>query len=230
MLPAGFALLLSAVAFLQATAFRSDLADRVLESGRVVLAPEAIPVSREDPGLDGSLSNLEDGDPETAAVVAYPANHPEKTHFLIDLALTHWPGINGGPPRARVPVAIVVRNGLCTNCDRSRFEDYSRVRRAEFSILYRHANRIDEDYEIPPVREVWTRTITLPDSPDPFSIFPDLSPPPASNGWGDHMDYIILRIRVETVYPGNRFPGRLALAEVTWKDRALDPEEAPAHE
>lgn len=218
--PAALALL-SAV---QAWGYAPDLPARTLASGRIILSPGEFYRSPDDPARDGRASNAGDGDAERAAVVPFPAAHPEGTWFLIDLALSHWPGRTpGAPPESRTPRSIQIWNGPCERCAAHEFQRYSRIKRARMEFLVRRANNVDQEYVIPQAVPVWIREIALLDQPGPQTILLDGVPPAApSSGWPENMNYLILKITVLETYPGAVFSDRVALAETLYSDRGQD--------
>jgi hypothetical protein len=218
--PAALALLSA----FQAWGYAQNLPARTLASGRIILSPGEFYRSPDDPARDGRASNAGDGDPERAAVVPFPAAHPEGTWFLIDLALSHWPArTRGAAPESRTPHSITIWNGPCSRCTRTEFQRYSRIKRARVEFLVRRANNVDEEYVIPQAVPVWIREIALLDQPGPQTIPLDGVPPGGpSSGWPENMNYLILKITVLETYPGAVFSDRVALAETLYSDRGQD--------
>ncbi len=214
----------AAVGFLsafQAWGYAPELPARTLASGRIILAPGEFYRAADDPRRDGRAANAGDGDLERAALVPFPAAHPEGTWWLIDLALSHWPArAPGAPPEIRTPHAITLWNGPCTRCPRDEFRRYARIKRARAELLVRRANNVDQEYVIPQAVPIWIREIVLLDQPGPQTIRLDGVPPGApSSGWPENMNYLILKITVLETYPGAVFSDRVALAETLYADR-----------
>ncbi|MCR9143105.1 MAG: hypothetical protein NXI24_12700 [bacterium] len=219
--PGLLALGLGVVALFQATAYSANLAGYALFRGRIVLSSGDFVFPDDDPRVNGGASAVLDGDPERAAILRFPADHPHGTFLLIDTALSHSPGDKSTTqPAARKPIALRIYNGVCLGCDRESFEKYGRIKRARIEILNRRANNPDEEFVIPDARPVFERFVDFPDAPGPIEIsLGDLPDPPPSAGWPDQMQYIITHIQVLDVYPGARFPDRFGLAEVVYIDR-----------
>lgn len=241
--PTCFVLGLAGVSYAQATGYADQLADYVLFRGRIVLSSGDLVYPTGDPTRNGAAAAVLDGDPESPAILSFPATHPHGTFLLIDTALTHSPAgfiaaipddlssgetsrtanptITAKQPASRQPVALKIYNGACHACDRNDFQRYGRIKRARIEILHRRANNPDEEFLIPRARPIWERTVDFPDASGPLSIsLADLPTPPSSQAWPEQMQYIITHIQVLEIYPGTDFPDRFALGEVVYQDRA----------
>ncbi len=211
---------LLSLSWLQYSLSRTNLVEKTLQYGRIVLSSGEVLYPPDDPERDGSASHVLDRDPDSPAILSYPHPPPEGTHLLIDLALTHFPGEQeGSPPRIRRARELLLYNGPCVECDASHFRSFSRIKQARVEILYRRANNPDAEFLIPPAHPVWSKTLTLPDRPGPFSLsLREIPPPPSSPAYPEGVSYIIAKITILSVYPGERFPGRVALGEVLYSD------------
>ncbi|MEQ9365996.1 MAG: hypothetical protein RIF32_17265 [Leptospirales bacterium] len=219
---------LTGVALFQATGYAERLADYALFRGRIVLSSGDLVFPADDPGTNGEAAAVLDGDPDRAAILRFPAEHPHGTFLLIDTALTHSPGTTAeAPPRPRRAVSLRIFNGVCLRCDPKRFTEYGRIKRARLEILYRRANNPDEEFVIPEARPVLERVLEFPDRPGGFTVsLEDLPAPPPSSGWPENMSYMITHIQVLEIYPGTRFADRFAVGEVVYRDRPA-PDGAP---
>ncbi len=223
LLPALLAFGLLLVGLLQSTAYQDDLAGYALFRGRIVLSSGDLVYPDDDPESNGAAARVLDSDPDRPAILRFPAAHPHGTFLLIDTALTHSPAGSDAehshaPPRSAL--ALEIYNGACRICAPERFRAYGRIKRARVQLLYRRANNPDEEFVIPQARPVFERIITLPDEPGPFSVSLRALPPEApSPGWPDGMQYMITRLEILEVYPGEVFADRFALGEIVYVDR-----------
>lgn len=208
---------------------QQDLPTRVLESGRIVLLPGQNTIYTGDPSAFGQATHIMDSNTETAALVAYPGNHPEGAHLLIDLALSHWPTTDG--MQARKPVEIILFNGACQRCTISEFHRYARARRIRVQFLARRANNMDAEFIIPPAHALFTTEITLTDKPGPQHISLPIPAASPSRYWPENMRYYILKLTILDTYTRETLhPDRVALAEVVYVDRpAADNERKTDH-
>jgi len=192
----------------------------VLGAGLLVWSPGEYIYHGSDPRVNGASKNAVDRNPETAAIQPYPAPHPEGSHWIIDCGLSHWPpAAPGQKPRPRRPDHILIYNGPCTSCSPRKFRAYGRIRRARLEILYRKANNPDKDFKHEPSLRVLTLRKEFPDAPGPVKIPLPLPAAGPSPGFPVGMIYIRAKITVESAYPGEKFPDRVALAEFRYADR-----------
>ena len=209
----------AAGAFLLQHRFRADLSPTTLRDGRIVLTPGEFIFHPSDPRRNGSALNIQDGKLHTAAVIPYPARHPQGTWFLIDVALSHWPpGAPGESPRVRKPGALILHNGICADCPIREFKAYGRIRRTRIELLARRANNPDKEFKHERWNVIYSRTLELPDRPGPFRVELPLPPAAASPGYPRNVFFLACKITVLSVHPGSRFPDRVALAEFTYVD------------
>ena len=216
---AAFALALATIAVYQSRGYASDLASYVLFRGRIVLSSGDLVFAPDDPEENGAASHVLDGDVNSPAILAFPAQHPHGTFLLIDTALSHWPG---EPPQARRPLQLEIYNGACgPDCDPRRFHRYGRMRNVTLQLLARRANNPDEEFVIPQAHPIWERSLELPDRPGPIVVpLSDAPAAPPATAWPENMSYWIVRGQVHTIYPGQVFADRFALAEVRYSDAA----------
>lgn len=196
-----------------------DLARTSIRGGRIVLSSGDISRTALLPGVIGTAPAALDSNRENPALLRHPSGHPEGTYLLMDLALSHWP--SASEPLKRKPVSVTIYNGPCSNCTEQRFRSVSRIRRGRLEILYRRANNPDVEFLIPEARIVYSTEFTLPDSPDPvvIPIFPPL--PDESPGYPEKMNYIIGKLIVLGIYPGEIERGIVAVGEVVYNDSPL---------
>jgi len=189
-----------------------------LERGRLIFTPGEFVYPPDDPGKNGQANNIHDCDPETAAVIPYPAVPPEGSYILMDLALSHYPGANGDRPRARKSALLRFYNGACTNCTEDKFQSYPRIKRARIEILKRRANDPDVEYVHPPVEKVLEWEQTFPDRPGPFDMALHLPPWPESARYPENVSNILVKLTVLEIYPGTKFNDRVAITEMEYAD------------
>ncbi len=194
----------------------SDLKSSVLHRGRIVLSSGDIHFGPDS--FAGDADNIFDGDLNSPALLRHPSGNPEGTYLLADLALTHWPGRKGDVPRIRKTRGLVIYNGPCHDCSRSVFTRYSRIKKARIEILYRRANDPDREFIIPPAHIVYTKEIELRDTDTPAFIELPVPTPPHSNYYPENVSYIIGKIIVEQVFPGEVYPGIISVAEIKYID------------
>ena len=196
-----------------------DLAANTLFRGRIILGTEIFNYDSRDPNRTGNLKNIQDGDLDSAVILAYPSRHPEGAHLLIDTALSHWPPDNkSSSPRTRVPRKIIVYNGPCTNCERSEFRSYSRIKRARIEFLVRQANDPDQEFLHEKTLPLLILEKNFEDRPGPQTIEFNSLTFKESSGYPDQVFYIVLKVSILDVYPGSEFPNRAALSELTYMD------------
>lgn len=185
------ALLLLIVSAYQAFSFRNNLERDTLKKGRIVLSTGDEATFDAAKNREGSARLILDGDPGTCANLYFPSNHPEGTHLIAELALTHDPG---NPPESRKLRGIKFLNG-CTDTGNDR------IKKLEISILLRRANDPDVEKIIPEPVEMLRETVEIPDRSVVWIPF-DVAPFPASPGYPDHVSLVIAKIRIlETYHP-----------------------------
>ncbi len=218
--PAGAAALLLMFSLLQALGYRADLPAYILAHGRIVLSSGDFVFPQDDAQQNGSARRVQDGRGATAAILRFPADHPHGTFLLLDTALTHSPAKQTGASRVRRPEALLFYSGPCVRCEAGEFRRYARLKRVRIDLLHRRANNPDEVFVIPDARPVYSLEVTLEDRPGPQRIALNNAPTPApAADWPAGMHYIITRLQILEVYPGQEFTDRFALTEVVYSDR-----------
>lgn len=217
------ALVVLGVTIFQVLTSRHNLPTETLKRGRIVIVsgtPKEVSAPLKG---DGSPSRLLDGNLEEAALLENPTRHPEGLFFLSDLALSHWPPEKPGmPPRERRPVALVIYNGVCTDCPLETFRAYPRIKKARLEILHRRANDPDVEMVIPEARIVYLTEIELPDRPGPVEIKLSLPIAEKSESYPDHVFYIITKIMPKELYPGTKAQTPVGLAEIEYVDESRE--------
>ncbi len=178
----------------------------------------AAPVNAEG----GPPAAILDGDLNHPARLLFPSKHPEGAWLLVDLAMSHWPPLAAGQPaRRRFSDHLRIFSGTCTDCPPAEFRRVSRPRRLRVELLQRAANRVDEDFIIPPAQPIWIGTVELEDrAGEQIISLRDAPPPPPAAAWPEQMQYRIAKLIVESVYPGERQPELVAIAELIYVDRS----------
>lgn len=196
-------------------------ARKIVTGGRIVLSSGDIPYHPLFPNINGKANSALDFDVDQPALLRHPSGHPEGTYLLMDLALSHWPKKPDGKPMRRKPVSLIIHNGLCSRCSANRFRAISRIRRAKIEILYRRANNPDEEFVIPPARVVYSKEFSLPDSQEATEIKINPPLPEPSPEYPVNMNYIIGKLTVLDIYPGEVDPNAVAVGEVVYRDAPL---------
>lgn len=219
-MPVGAAALLLAFSLFQALGYRADLPAYILAHGRIVLSSGDLVLPPDDAQRNGAAQRVQDGRRDTAAILRFPAEHPHGTFLLLDTALTHSPADQPGTSRVRRPESLEFYNGACVECSDSEFRRYGRLKRVRIDLLHRQANNPDEEFVIPEARPVYSLEATLADRPGPQRIsLNGASAPAPADDWPVGMHYIITRLQILEVYPGQEFADRFALTEVIYSDR-----------
>lgn len=214
-------LVIALISVFQVVYSGSRLTTLTLRNGRIVLSSGEYIFDRADPEKSGSVKNIIDGNLQTAAILPFPGPPPEGTYLLIDSALSHWPPAHPGDrPRPRKPAAIRLYNGPCGRCPVEDFRRYSRIRRARIQILNRQANDPDREFLHERTFPIKTMMFDFPDTAGPIDIPLNLPVAPPSPGYPRNVSYIVSKITILEVYPGTEFPGRVAVAEFLYGDRA----------
>ncbi|MBL8021579.1 MAG: hypothetical protein JNM27_18050 [Leptospirales bacterium] len=196
--------------WLQGTQFLGSLGADTLKRGRIVLSSgdEAeFSVAR---NREGSARLVLDGDPATYSTLYFPSSHPEGTHLLADLALSHFPG---RPPVRRKPLALHFLNGAPPPV----FDDFARPKEVRLALLSRRANDPDVENVIPEANIVWETTVTFPDAQD-FEVPLPVSPPGPSSNYPQNVKLWILKLTVLSVYPGKKYFHNVAIREIDYID------------
>ncbi|MBX7057111.1 MAG: hypothetical protein K1X75_03525 [Leptospirales bacterium] len=189
-----------------------------LRNGRIVLAACS---ANDGMGHDGRPARLLDDDLQSPALLELDCRHPEGNWLLIDLALSHWPST--ATPQVRRSTSLEIYSGACTDCDIHLFRSYARPRRIRLQILWRRANNIDQEYIIPQAEPVFERSVELEDRPGAQRIDLEGVPLPSpSTAWPQHMNYIIAKLTVESIYPARDAQRPIAIAELRYIDRGPD--------
>jgi len=195
----------------QGLTFRRTLETDSLRLGRVVLSSGDEPHFRTEHNREGSAHLLLDGDRSTFSRMYFPSDHPEGTHVIADLALSHFPG---NPPMPRKPIAIRILSG---HCDCKDFQDYARPRRVRLAILERRANDPDVENIIPETHVVWERLVDLPDSGE-YVIPLSLPIARASRAYPENVFLLIMKLVIVDVYPGKKYFHETAIREIEYID------------
>ncbi len=209
------ALLLGGFSWLQALRSSRDLPGGILRTGRIVLSSPLWPVPLRDRPRLGRGLLVVDRDPETATVLRF---EPARTaaFLLVDVGLSHDPPRQR--PRARRPYLVQIFAGPCTSCIRHAFRSYGRPRRMRLELYGRQANNPDREFRHEPPLLLREWSTELEDRPGPQPVLIPHVPVLPSEGYPQNVKYLSLKIIVETVYPGERFPETVAFAEVVYAD------------
>ncbi|MCE9597902.1 MAG: hypothetical protein K8S54_08030 [Spirochaetia bacterium] len=205
------AVFVSGLAWLQGTKFAPTLSSDTLRRGRIVLSSgdeEHFVLAN---NREGSARLVLDGDPKTFSTLYFPSDHPEGTHFLADLALSHFPG---NPPVSRKPTSLHFLNGPAAPAD---FEDYARPREVRIAMLARRANDPDVENLIPDAHVIWQSTLTFPDSRD-YTIQLPIPMAESSTGYPENVKLWILKVTVLSIYPGKKYFHNVAIREIDYID------------
>ena len=195
------------------------LSEYILKNGRIVLSSSELNYPPDDPGQSGGRAGIIDGDPSSPVVLRYPAPPPEGVYLLIDTALSHWPPQRDKQtPRARKPAEIIFYNGVCQKCEPEKFRGYSRVRRVRIEILNRKANNPDKDYLHEKTYPVRSFEWEFEDRPGPQRVKLNMPRALDSPAYPQNVFYIVTKIVVLSVYPGEVFNDRVALGELIYGD------------
>lgn len=177
-----------------------------LRRGRIALSSGDFAVPNEQKNRDNSVRFLLDGDLGTHTQIYFPSLHPEGTHVIAELGLTHLPPAEARPPEPLKPVLLRIYQ--------EEGGAYSRIKKARISILRRRANDPDRENVIPPTEQIWSQELLLNDAP--IQEIPVTLPiAQASPRYPEHVYLIIAKIHILEIYPG-RDGNRVALQELEY--------------
>jgi len=177
-----------------------------LKRGRIALSSGDFAVPNELTNRDNSVRFLLDGDLRTHTQIYFPSAHPEGTHLIAELGLTHLPPQAGKPPRALKPVILRIYQ--------EQSGQFSRMKKARVSILRRRANDPDRENVIPETEQIYSALVTLSDAPiEEVALQLPLAEP--SGKYPQNVYLIIAKIQILEIFPG-RDGNRVALQELEY--------------
>lgn len=186
-----------------------DLERAALRRGRISLSSGDTAEPDELKNRENSVRFLLDGDLSTHTQIYFPSRHPEGTHLIAELGLTHLP--------AAVPVPL---RPVLIRFHQNQSGRFSTIRRARISILERRANDPDRENVIPPTQVVWERTVTLSNSAV-SDVALDLPMARDSLVYPQNVFLIIVKIQVLEVYEGVE-RNRVAVSELEYLTETAD--------
>lgn len=190
-----------AVSLLQALVSRHSLEQDTMRKGRIALSSGDIETPDVLKNRDNSVRSLLDGDLSTHTDLYFPSRHPEGTHIIAELGLTHLPpAANPVPLRPRA-LRIYQNAG------------YGRIHKARISLLRRRANDPDKENLIPPVEVIYRSDVMLKDEPVQEIPLP-IEQAGHSSGYPQNVFLLIARIDVLELYPSSR--NRVAINELEY--------------
>jgi hypothetical protein len=134
--------------------------------------------------------------------------------ITIESGLTHFPGL---PPVENLPKELYIWSGNQTAGQL--FQDYARPKKINLIFLTQEKVDVDREFRLPGPLEVWAeKKISLPDSPGKIIIPLDfLKSKGPSAKFPKNVHQIWIRIEIESVYPGKKFPNTIAVTEIDYK-------------
>jgi hypothetical protein len=204
-----FAGCLLAAAAVQGIWSGRDLERDTLRRGRIALSSGDFAQPNDLKNRDNSVRFLLDGDLSTHTQIYFPSSHPEGTHLIAELGLSHLPGSEIKPLR---PVLLRIHQDQSGR--------FSTIRRARISILTRRANDPDRENVIPPTQVIWEKVVDLERVPAADVIL-DLPPAARSGTYPENVFLIIAKIQVLEVYEGED-RNRVAVSELEYLTETAD--------
>ena len=218
-LPLGICLALLAFSITQALYFRADLRKLMLETGRRT----QYKVSSDKKDWLYDAKKLFDGNLQSFARIPFIEMEEGKAELSIELALTHFPSPKDKPiPIPRRPILLEIYNGACSQCSLSIFQKHNRIRTGRLELLLRKLKLPIVDYLLPEEISIWQKKIFFPDRPGPQKI--DLSSLLFYRTQENELreiGVVILRVYVDSIYPGKLEREKLSLAEIRYADQDL---------
>lgn len=149
---------------------------------------------------------------DQTALIPYPHDHIEGSHFFAELGFTHFPSKNHIFPECRKPARIEIHQT-------GKNSPYSRIKKADIEILYRAANDPDRDFAFPVPEVIEALSVDFSNTKQVLHLSIDREP--QSPVYPLNMYVIILKLIVRDVYSGPN--SNIAIEKLVYIDQPCQP-------